>query len=323
VSAEWQILPWHTPQWRQLAQALKQQRLAHAWLFSGPTGCGTREFAQVFAAALWCRAPAADVSPCGVCTDCRQVRAMTHPNLHRVQVEEGKRDIPIEAARELCQRLAMTSHDGRAQLALIDPADALNRNSVNALLKTVEEPPAHSHLLLLAQRPLALPATLRSRCQQLRFPPPSVEQATSWLRAHAPAGAAVETALSAAHGAPLDALALLNDGGLDRQLAWRKAMLDLAAGRDDPVRAAQAIGEEQAPAFLRWFFATLANLLRLRTVGGEDADLERLARALPVSAAAALADELIGDLRRLESNARPLWLLESLLIRWQDLLARR
>jgi DNA polymerase-3 subunit delta' len=320
MKAPLQVLPWHAGPWQRLFQALKQHKLPQALLFSGPAGCGKRDFAQAFAAALWCRAATVADGPCGTCPDCRQVLAQTHPNLLVLRAEEGKRDIRIESVRELCARLALTSHDGRPQLALIDPADALNRHAINALLKTIEEPPAHSHLLLLTERPLALPATLRSRCQRFSFPPPPVEQASAWLRAQVPPDAPVEAALTAAHGAPLKALALLSDGGLQKQAAWRKSLLDLAAGCGDPVQVAQSIGEEEVAGFLRWLAAWMRDLLRLRAQGGEgDPELASLARGLSREAYESLIGELMDDLHRLEGNVRPLWLLEALLIRWQEI----
>src|SRR5690606_10991779 len=97
--------------------------------------------------------------------------------------ERKRRDIAIDAARRLIERLSLSAHYGRARVAVIAPADALNVNSVNALLKTVEEPPPSTHLLLLTERPQALPATLRSRCQRVRMSTPAADEAQVWLDA--------------------------------------------------------------------------------------------------------------------------------------------
>src|SRR5690606_17379482 len=94
-----------------------------------------------------------------------------------------RRDIAIDAARKLSERLGLFSHYGRARTAMIEPADALNTNSVNALLKTIEEPPPATHLLLVSERPQALPPTLRSRCQRIRFGTPPADAAQAWLDA--------------------------------------------------------------------------------------------------------------------------------------------
>jgi DNA polymerase-3 subunit delta' len=323
VSAELQLLPWQGPLWHIVAQAMEQDRLGHALLLSGLNGTGKRRFARVLAAALWCDSPRAERLPCGQCSNCRQVLSEAHPGYSALRAEEGKRDISIEAVRLLCERLTMTSHDGRSKVALIDPADSLNRNGVNALLKTIEEPPPRSHLLLISERPLALPATLRSRCQQLRFAIPAPEQALAWLeQSGAGAPAEREAALQAAHGAPLLALRLLQDKGLELQLGWRAALLDLAAGRSEPLKTAGGVGEEQAGAFLRWLYGWLLGLLRSNlSPPARAGEIEALAASLPRSALDRYVSEVQENLRRLESNARALLVLEAVLIRWTALVA--
>lgn len=318
-----QLLPWQVPLWRVVAQAIDTERLSHALLLSGLPGTGKRGFARVLAAALWCESPGPERLPCGRCGNCRQVLSEAHPGYTAMRVEEDKRDISIEAVRLLCERMVMTSHDGRSKVAIIDPVDALNRNGVNALLKTIEEPPPRSHLLLISERPLALPATLRSRCQQLRFGIPAREQALAWLEqsgAATPAQQAI--ALDAAHGAPVLALKLLQGKSLDQQQAWKGTLLDLAAGRSEPLKAAAEVGEEQAAAFLRWLYGWLLDLLRtgLAPAPGHGED-GTLARSLPRHALDRYVGEVQENLRRLEFNARAQLVLEAVMIRWSALVA--
>jgi len=322
VSEALQLLPWQAPLWRLAAQAIEQDRLGHALLLSGLRGTGKRSFARILAAALWCKTPLAQRLPCGRCDDCRQVLSEAHPGYTALRVEEDKRDISIDAVRMLCERMGMTSHDGRSKVAIIDPADSLNRNGVNALLKTIEEPPPRTHLLLISERPLALPATLRSRCQQLRFAIPARNEALGWLAqsgAAAPAEAAA--ALDAAHGAPLLALQLLQDKSLELQQSWRAALLDLAAGRSEPLKAAAGVGEAQAQAFLRWLYGWLLDLLRAGLLPGQGGDIEALARTLPRHALDRYVSEVQENLRRLEFNAKAQLVLEAVLIRWRALVA--
>jgi DNA polymerase-3 subunit delta' len=320
VSEALQLLPWQAPLWRLAAQAIEQERLGHALLLSGLRGTGKRRFAQLLAAALWCRTPLAQGLPCGHCDSCRQVLSEAHPGYSVLRAEEGKRDISIEAVRTLCERLAMTSHDGRSKVVIIDPADSLNRNGVNALLKTIEEPPPRSHLLLISERPMALAATLRSRCQQLRFAIPARDEALAWL-AQSGAAADSEAALDAAHGAPLLALQLQQDKSLEQQQGWRSTLLDLAAGRGEPLQAASSVGEEQAAAFLRWLYIWLLDLLRAGLVPGRAGGIEALARTLPRHALDRYVSEVQESLRRLEFNAKAQLVLEAVLIRWRALVA--
>jgi DNA polymerase-3 subunit delta' len=311
------------PLWRLLAEAIEQDRLGHALLLSGLAGTGKRGFARALAAALWCTAPGPERQPCGECGNCRQVLSGAHPGFTVLKPEEDKRDISIEAVRLLCERMVMTSHDGRSKVAIIDPVDALNRNGVNALLKTIEEPPPRSHLLLISERPLALLPTLRSRCQQLRFAIPARAEALAWLEQSGEGSPAQHgIALDAAHGAPVLALQLLREKSLDQQQTWKGALLDLAAGRGEPLKAAADVGEAQAGAFLRWLYGWLLQLLRgglLPAAGGNETDV--LARSLPRHALDRYVGEVQENLRRLESNARAQLVLEAVLIRWTALVA--
>ena len=316
------LLPWQQPVWQVVEQTLAQRRLGHALLLSGARGTGKREFARLLTAALWCRAPGEDRLPCGNCPDCRQVQGGVHPGLVVLRPEEDKRDIAIDAVRGLCERLGMTSHDGRAKAAVIDPADALNRNGFNALLKTVEEPPPGSHVILISERPLALPPTLRSRCQQLRLPVPSRESARAWLTSAAPPFADLDGALASAAGAPLQALRMLQDGSLERHTAWRRLMLELAAGRQDPLKSAEEIGEDQVGAFVRWLYSWILGIVRDVAGGTADDNGASPLRLLPPGELGSYVDELVGHTRRLESNAKAQLVLEALLIRWRLMLAR-
>jgi DNA polymerase-3 subunit delta' len=320
MSKPLQLLPWQAPLWQLVSQAIKQERLAHALLLCGLRGTGKRSFAQLLAAALWCRAPKAQGLPCGQCDSCRQVQSEAHPGYSVLRPEEGKRDISIEAVRVLCERLSMTSHDGRSKVAIIDPADLLNRNGVNALLKTIEEPPPRSHLLLISERPLALLPTLRSRCQQLRFAIPGRDESLAWL-VQGGGVADCAAALDAAHGAPLLARQLLQDQGLEQQRGWRSILLELASGKAEPLKAATMVGETQASAFLSWLYVWLLELLRAGLVPGSGAGVEALARSLPRAALDRYIVEVQEQLQRLEFNAKAQLVLEATLIRWRALVA--
>lgn len=325
MSTAFELLPWHAAAWSRVAGAIDEDRLGHALLLAGPSGTGKRAFARLIAAALWCRQPREQRLPCGVCDDCRQVANEAHSGYTILQVEEGKRDIPIDAVRGLCERSTLTSTDGRARVAIIEPADALNVNGINALLKTIEEPTPGSHLLLLSERPLSLAATLRSRCQILRFAVPPSAQARAWLQsqlASSENAAPIDQALAAARNAPLRARALLETGALEAQARWQTGLLDLAGSRIDPLAAAAAVGEANAAAFVEWLYATLVDALG-RQIGRADA--APLAHAVtgvdPVRLDAYLA-EVQYAARKLAGNVRALLVLESLTIGWTALVAR-
>src|SRR5262249_53232186 len=105
----------------------------------------------------------------------------THPDWISVRPIDDSRQIRIEQVRDLAQELALTSHQGGYKVGILSPADVLNRFAANALLKTLEEPPRRTLLILVATQPSRLPATILSRCQRIRIPAPGRAHAVSWL----------------------------------------------------------------------------------------------------------------------------------------------
>jgi DNA polymerase-3 subunit delta' len=155
-----------------LRRVLAQGRLPHAFLFVGPEGIGKRSFAEAFAQALLCeRVPEAELDPCGVCPSCLQVVAGTHPDVHRVARPEDKHDLSIKQIRDLCLDLGLKPAGGRRKVAIVDDADDLNDEASNAFLKTLEEPPPGSVLILIGTSSETQLDTIVSRCRVLRFDP--------------------------------------------------------------------------------------------------------------------------------------------------------
>lgn len=177
-----------------LKAAILSDRITHAYLFYGEEAIGKRLTAIRFAQALACDDPleAGGLDSCGACRSCLQIQALTHPDFWIIEPdrEQANPQIKIEQIRELEQRIIYRPLVASRKVCLIDEADRMTLGAANALLKTLEEPPDHSLLLLVTSRPLALPATVRSRCQALRFSPPSlalVEGALSQRRKLRPA----------------------------------------------------------------------------------------------------------------------------------------
>ena len=175
----------------QFKTALGRGRLASSFLFTGPQGVGKRRFANHLAQSVFCGETRPEqLQPCGVCPSCQQVNAFTHPDLHIIEKPTDKRDIPVDLLigerdhrmREgLCHDIAMKPTLGGRKVAIIDDADFLNEEGANCLLKTLEEPPASSILILISTSPLRQLPTIRSRCQLIRFLPLSTLQVVEVL----------------------------------------------------------------------------------------------------------------------------------------------
>ncbi|QDU28015.1 DNA polymerase III subunit tau [Anatilimnocola aggregata] len=161
--------------------ALAHHRLASTFLFVGPEGCGKRLLAHKLAQSFLCEVnPEEALNPCGNCTACKQVLAGTHPDLDVIAKPEDKSSIPLEMLigdkehrmREgLCFRISLKPYSGRRKIAIIDDADFLFHEGANCLLKTLEEPPPKSILILLGTSEQRQLPTIRSRCQVVRFQP--------------------------------------------------------------------------------------------------------------------------------------------------------
>ena len=213
ASPSWQPLP---PWQRDAAAAALRGRARwpHALLITGRRGIGKRILALHFAQALLCETPNADGSACGRCPSCGYVKAGVHPDLRTIEPIEYDADgnavpvneIVVGRIRELIEFTQLSTHRQRAKVALITPAERMNPEAANALLKTLEEPPPATYLMLATDQPARLPATVVSRCVLFAAPEPEADTATAWLAAQGIEKP--QLLLAQAGGAPLLALAL-------------------------------------------------------------------------------------------------------------------
>ena len=215
--------------------SLKRGRLHHAWLLVGPNGVGKATFAYRVARRLL--GAAADSRHGLLGSDehdpvSRQVIARSHPDLLVLQreTEDGKtrRGIPVDEARMLPDFFNKSPAIAPYRVAIVDAADDLNANAANAVLKTLEEPPAKGVLLLVSHSPGALLPTIRSRCRRLKFDAPPIEATRNWLAECAGISeSGAESLLTMARGAPGKAWRLAEAGALelDEQVKTLLSML--------------------------------------------------------------------------------------------------
>lgn len=169
----------HRPLLVVLARAVARASVPPSLMFAGPEGVGKRTIALALAQTLNCSEPRSaeglETDACGTCPTCARIARGTHPDV--VLIQPGSTGtIKVDQVREVIDRAAYRPFEGRRRVVIIDDADTLVPQAQNALLKTLEEPPAASVFLLVTARPDALLPTVRSRCPQLRFRPLAVEE---------------------------------------------------------------------------------------------------------------------------------------------------
>lgn len=259
-----ELAPWQQRAYLHAAQALDEGRMGHALLFCGPARLGQSEVARLLARRLLCQARAPDGEPCGQCRSCRLFAAGSHPDFHGVSFvlnREGTRmrtEIVIDQMRELSGKLVLTPQYGGAQVAIVDPADAVNSAACNALLKTLEEPHPGRFLWLVAADIARLPATVRSRCQKLEFRLPPAAEALAWLQARGHDTRAAAEALEAARGHPGLAAQWLSDGGLVLRKEVAADLESLARGDASAAATGQRWAADDQVALRVQFAADLA-----------------------------------------------------------------
>ena len=246
----WTDLRGHTDRVDMLRRSLQRGRLAHAYLFAGPPGVGKSRFARIFAQSLLCeRCDNDSLEPCNECSACRQMNAGSHPDFFTIACPADKAEIPISAfcgslekrgKEGLIHDLSLKPMAGNRRIAIIDDANRMNEEGANAMLKTLEEPPANSLLILVAENLDAVLPTIRSRCQLLRFSTLAASDVTDLLVENEIADSPEEAAAAAAmsDGSLQTAAQLLNPA----LRSLRNRLFDCLSAPDlNPLEAAAAM----------------------------------------------------------------------------------
>jgi DNA polymerase-3 subunit delta' len=264
-----QALSWHAQEFQRLAAT--KSRLAHAVLLKGRRGIGKFVFARALAQALLCEAPDAENRACDACAACAWFGEGNHPDYRQVEPaslaepesEEAEKKTAISVAqiRALADFINVSSHRGGAKVVVVHPAEALNLNAANALLKSLEEPPPRTHFVLVTHRPHQLLPTIRSRCQQIALPVPGRSVAAAWLAQHDVAEP--ELALAYTGEAPLLALEFMDNA---YWAARRAFMRQLASDDFDPFAAADAVRDCAPVHVIEWLQKWSYDLVHYRSL---------------------------------------------------------
>lgn len=319
------LTPWQQRAWNNLGGSLAAGRLGHALLLVGQAELGKRQLATALAQRLLCTQPISEAgAACGVCRSCRLFAAGTHPDFNLVGIELNEKtgklrsEILVEQIRRLSQWFSLTAQFSGAQVAIIEPAEAMKGAAANALLKTLEEPLPGRYLILVTAQPARISATIRSRCQRVELRLPRATEARAWLSQHGADAAHIDDALSAAEGNPGLALAYIKDQRLSLRAEVRRDLAALATGRERAMSVALRWADEAADERLR-FAAEVARDLGRMQFGGQR-DLGMTAAGLTstgdFSKLAAWFDEANCTRRLLDAPLRTDLLLCALLERW-------
>ncbi len=227
----------HDKQIAELKGAMAKQRIPHAYLFYGLEGVGKRTTALAFAKTLNCLK--SDLDACQVCASCRKADHNNHLDIVLLAAEG--QFIKIQAIRELQERMKFKPWEGKKRVTIIDGAERMNEAAANALLKTLEEPPPANILILVSARPSQLPATILSRCRQVRFHPLGEGEVASFLQKSFALDPALASLLANSSGGSLArALALQKQS----YVTLRDEMLDMLTSGQmlDPLGRLSQVG---------------------------------------------------------------------------------
>lgn len=322
--------PWHQEVWSQLTG---QQEHAHAYLFSGLPGVGKRRFAHAFAAFLLCEKPAQGMA-CGRCRSCLLREAGTHPDLLLITPEEEGKAIRVDAIRQLVDFMGQTAQQGGSKVIVLHPAEAMNQNAANALLKSLEEPTAATFLLLVTDQPGRLLPTVRSRCRAQRLPTPARESALAWLAESVPELGLEQrlVLLQMAGGAPLRAAALHEMDAVQLRMGVVDSIKALLKDKESPSQVAESWAKIPLELLIDWFCSWTLDLLKLHTGAITHAENSDMDVVLGYMAKHVQAQELMQwqdwllahrSMNLGKANLNRGLFLETLLLEWKQLLKKR
>ena len=334
------ILPWQRAALMELLS--RRESLPHALLIYGKQGVGKLEFARAMAQSLLCESPESGIA-CGTCPACGWFQEGNHPDFRELRPEshddeeadaaatqealadgEAKekkksREIKIEQIRDIGMFMTLTTHRAGFRVLLVHPAEAMNPAAANALLKTLEEPPPQTVILLVTDRIGRLLATIKSRCQKLLVPAPDDAAAIAWLTSRGIDDA--RAVLAQSGGAPLDAIAFAD---ADYQSDRRAFTQILADSNADYLAAAQVFEKRELSNILDWLQTWVGDVALSRFTGdvrhhGEHrAAISRIATRVNVPALFRYESQLRQARRSVHHPLNARLLLEQLLISYSQ-----
>lgn len=314
-----QVYPWQQPVWETLTGRFPQ--LGHGLLFYGKKGCGKHAFAQHFLSWVLCLNKTA-IGACGECSSCQWLKSDTHPNYVNITTDEDNKKqnakIKIEKIRDLLPFVQQTVDGWR--VIVIEPAEALNTASANALLKTLEEPGERVLIILLADHYLKLPATIRSRLQHFAMDRITPNQSEQYLKQSLPAEmhAKIPLLLNLSNDMPLQALSLAQLDWLNRRAEFLQDWQKLVVQKSMPLQFASKWNKELSFSdFLQMFEYLLSDIICVKlnqVVKNDDIDLSNIAEQYSLQNLFLMYEDLQKSKLKVEQNVQTSLIIDQLSI---------
>lgn len=319
-------LPWQETAWQRMVSVARQNQLTHAWLVQGSRGTGRLQFVQQLSQLLLCEQPGPD-GACGHCQSCHWFAAETHPDRVVIAPEDEGKAIKVDQIRGLIETLSLSAHGRQGRrVVVISPAEAMNRQAANSLLKSLEEPPLNTYFFLIAAELSALPATIRSRCQLLKLPSPDEPQAATWLEQTFGASPENALALEMTNNAPIEALELLNSGAIPVYQQLFQAFIQTGTHSQSPLSLAEQWLKQEQYMPIKWLLRWVSVLIKLKQAGASmhnplyrNQGVESLLQALTLPQFYRFYDEVLETNRLSAAPLNRRLQLESLFTKWVSL----
>ena len=297
--------------------------MPHAVLLQGPKGLGKLDFAKALCAFVLCGHRTED-SPCDECHTCKLLKADTHPDYKEAMPAADGKGVLVDQIRDFCEFFIYSSQLSVYKSGIIHPADKMNRNAANSLLKTLEEPTRNSLIILVAESTTSLPATIKSRCQVLDFCAPEKDQAIAWLQSASAVSQNIELALSLANYGPLEALDYLQGDSLSERQEQFELFAGLRAGRVSATKAAEKLQKTLNRRTLGWMLSWVQDMIKLKMSTNQVAitnlDMEKslngISKNISISGLYGYYDKVSAALGLIDRQANLQLVLEDLFVSW-------
>lgn len=321
------IYPWQESKWDEITGRIKNHTLPHALLLTGPAGIGKKSFSFAMVQNILCEVSSGKDFACGQCKSCLLIKGDTHPDIKFIQPSGKSITIGVDQIRELIHYVSLTPHMGKRKIALIHDAEKMNTNAANSLLKSLEEPPQSSLILLVSSRHNTLLPTIRSRCQVISLPLPTQDVAEKWLSSNMTNDLDNTLLLALSQGAPLSALALSQDNILHNRLQQFNQLTQLSQQKNDPVSISAywlKFGAEYSIYWLNTWIKDMAKLkvsTKSKFLNNPDLqqELQQLSQHIPLKKILTFQLQTENAAKLLRSNMNQELLLEDILINWVTL----